>query len=318
MSHHWLCILLLATAVSTKSISDADCKYDHIGNAQDEILDLSLLKGKILTVNISSTMSIKYSVCSNGLKWIDPTNPKNTKDVQSILTMNGTDYYTSIWINGEQEPEFTTEYGYNLELWQFYYGNGQEISNRNYLGQEIQWICDPNTKNTSSIQLSGFVSTSNFYGINITTPLACTFCKWYDDVTNEEILDLTPLRNQTLYFQNETTSANYAYSICQNRFNSSSGEEQMVYEENDKTGYTQIWCKWQPLYIPIKNVEKDGTVVWAFDYQHGQKCANATIEPNDCWLYWICDKNAKETKITSIVPGPFCDIRVNITSPYAC
>ena len=293
---------------------NADCTYDHIGNAQDEILDLSQLKGKIFQVNISSTMSIRYSVCSNGLKWHDPTNPKNTKDVRSILTMNGTDYYTSIWLNGEEEPIFSTDNGFNIELWQFYYGNGQEISNRNYLGQEIQWICDPNAAQ-DDIKLNGFVSTSNFYGLNITTKYACTFCKWYAGTDGQEILDLTALRNETLYFQNNT--ANYTYSICQNRFNASSGEEQMVYEQDDVKGYTQIWCKWQPLYIPIKNVD-NGRVVWAFDYQHGQKCANATIEPNDCWLYWICDKTATKTEITSIVPGPFCDIRVNITSPHAC
>ncbi len=119
----------------------------------------------------------------------------------------------------------------------------------------------------------------------------------------------------TLYFQNGTSK--YTYSICQNRFNSTSSEEQMVYQEDNVNDYTQIWCKWQQFYIPIQNKLPNGKLVWAFDYQHGQTCANAT-EPNDCWLYWICDKTATKTQITSIVPAHFCDVKVNITSPYGC
>ena len=113
---------------------NADCTYSDIGDAQYEILDLSELKGKIFQTNISSSISLTYSVCTNGLKWIDPTNPKNSKDVQSILTINGTEYYTSVWLNGEEIPDFITENGFNTEIYQFFYGNGQEISNRNYLG----------------------------------------------------------------------------------------------------------------------------------------------------------------------------------------
>eukprot|EP00483_Globobulimina_turgida_P005464 UN05474 len=91
----------------------------------------------------------------------------------------------------------------------------------------------------------------------------------------------------------------------------------MIYQEDDTNKYTQIWCRFEPFYYPTKS-DTNG-ISWTFQYQHGQRCANATIEPNDCWIHWRCNSTASKTSITSIASGPDgCDIVVNISSPMAC